>query len=181
MASTARTAHQTFEERLNRINKGAPNTMGEVHIGPRDEALGRKDKAANTVRLKAKKKEVKLGEGSNVAMVPLALIFGAFSLFAGQAAAFHFFQDGGLMPIALPEAAAMVEPYLIYAHLAIGGMLALIFTWTFGFTGMLRKLAVAAGFAAMLFGQVQVMERFPGVYASFFSEAYVTETLASTV
>ncbi len=178
---TARARQQTFEDRLNRINKGAPNTMGEFHIGPRDEEKARDGKATNTVRLKAKKKKVKVGEGSNLVLVPVALVIGALSVFAGQAAAFHFFQDGGLMPITLPEAVAMVEPYLIHAHLVIGGLLALIFTWTFGFNGMLRKLAVAAGFGAMLFGQVQMMERFPTVYANFFSEAYVAETLGRTV
>jgi len=171
--ATAQATHQTFEDRLKRINKGAANTMGEVHIGPRDEKTPRNGKATNTVRLKAKTKKVKIGEGSNWVLVPLAMVIGALSVFAGQAAAFHFFQDGGLMPVSLPEAIAMVEPYMIYAHLVIGGLLALIFTWTFGFNGMFRKLAVAAGFGAMLFGQVQVMERFPTIYANFFSEAYV--------
>ena len=174
---TARATHQSFEDRLNRINKGAANTMGEVHIGPRDEETARSGKSTNTVRLKSKKKKVKVGEGSNLVIVPVAIVIGALSVFAGQTAAFHLFQDGGLMPVSVPEAVAMVEPYLIHAHLVIGGLLALIFTWTFGFNGMFRKLAVAAGFGAMLFGQVQIMERFPTVYANFFSEAYVAETL----
>ncbi len=179
--ATAQATHQTFEDRLKRINKGAPNTMGDLHIGPRDEATARDGKATNTVRLKSSKKKIKIGEGSNVVLVPLAIIIGALSVFAGQAAAFHFFQDGGLMPITLPDAAAMLEPYLIHAHLVMGGVLALLFTWTFGFNGMVRKLAVAVGFGAMLFGQVQVMERFPSVYANFFSEAYVAQALANTV
>ena len=179
--ATAKATHQTFEDRLNRINKGAPNTMGDVHIGPTDEASARKGKASNTVRMKAKKKKVKVGEGSNVILVPLAIMIGGLSVFAGQAAAFHFFQDGGLMPLTLPEAAAAVEPYLIHAHLVMGGILALIFTWTFGFNGMLRKLAVAAGFGGMLFGQVQMIERFPTIYANFFSEAYVAAALSHTV
>lgn len=178
---TAQATQKTFEERLKRINKGAPNTMGEVHIGPRDEATARSGKSSNTVRMKAKKKKVKVGEGSNVVLVPLALLIGALSVFVGQAAAFHFFQDGGLMPITLPEAAAMAEPYLIHAGLVMGGVLALVFTWTFGFNGMVRKLAVATGFGAMLFGQVEIMERFPDIYVSFFSEAYVAEALNSTV
>ena len=171
--ATARATHQSFEDRLNRINRGAPNTMGEVHIGPRDEEKARSGKATNTVRLKTKKKKVKVGEGSNLVLVPVALVIGAMCAFAGQASAFHFFQDGGLMPVTLPEAVAMVEPYLIYAHLAIGGLLALIFTWTFGFNGLLRKLAVVAGFGAMLFGHVQMVEQFPAIHANFFSEAYV--------
>ncbi|MBT8459807.1 MAG: hypothetical protein HKP37_10190 [Boseongicola sp.] len=175
--ATAKATHQSFEDRLNRINKGAANTMGEVHIGPRDEQKAREGKATNTVRLKSKKKKVKIGQGSNWVLVPVAIVIGGMSAFAGQAAAFHFFQDGGLMPITLPEAASMIEPHLIYAHLVIGGILALIFTWTFGFNGMFRKLAVAAGFGAMLFGHVQMVERFPGVHANFFSEAYVAAAI----
>lgn len=178
---TAQATHQTFEDRLNRINKGAANTMGEVHIGPRDEETARAGKTTNTVRMKSRKKKVKVGEGSNLVLVPVAIVIGGLSVFAGQAAAFHFFQDGGLMPVTLPEAIGMVEPYLIHAHLVIGGLLALIFTWTFGFNGTLRKLAVVAGFGAMLFGQAQMMEQFPGIYANFFSEAYVAQTLDKTV
>ena len=175
--ATAQATHSTFEDRLKRINKGAANTMGEVHIGPRDEEKARSGKATNTVRLKTKKKNVKVGEGSNWVIVPVALVIGAMCAFAGQAAAFHFFQDGGLMPVTLPEAAAMVEPYLIFAHLAIGGLLALIFTWTFGFNGLFRKLAVVAGFGAMLYGHVLLVERFPAIHANFFSEAYVAAAI----
>ena len=175
--ATAQATHSTFEDRLKRINKGAANTMGEVHIGPRDEEKARAGKATNTVRLNVKKKKVKVGEGSNLVLVPVAIMIGALSVFAGQAAGFHLFQDGGLMPVSIPEALAAIEPYLIQAHLVIGGILALIFTWTFGFNGVFRKLAVAVGFGAMLFGQVQVMERFPTIYANFFSEAYVAAVL----
>jgi len=56
--------------------------------------------------------------------------------------------------------------------------LALIFSWTFGFSGKLRKLAVIAGFTAMMIGEIHVIERFPELYANFFSKAYVAEALA---
>ncbi len=166
---------QSFEERIKRIGTSAPNTMGEVHIGPRDEEVARSGKVTNTVRIKKKNKHVRIGEGSNYVMVPVALMIGALSVFAGRAAAYHFFADGGLMPLTLPLPA--LEPYIMYAHLLFAAILALIFTWTFGLSGKLRKLAVIAGFAAMLVGETHVIERFPNTYANFFSKAYVAEAL----
>lgn len=167
---------QSFEDRIKRIGTDAPNTMGEVHIGPRDEETARSGKATNTVRMKKKHKQVRIGEGSNFVMVPVALIIGALSVFVGRAAAYHFFADGGLMPITVPVPA--LEPYIIYADILFAALLALIFSWTFGFSGKLRKLAVIAGFTAMLIGEIHVIERFPELYANFFSKAYVAEALA---
>lgn len=166
---------QSFDDRIKRIGTSAPNTMGEIHIGPRDEEVARGGKISNTVRLKKKNKQVRLGEGSNFVMIPVAMIIGALSVFAGRAAAYHFFGDGGLLPITLPL--AELEPYTAFAHLLIAALLALIFTWTFGLSGKLRKIAVIAGFTAMLIGEVHVIERFPDTYANFFSKAYVAEAL----
>ncbi len=176
--SVGKEQKNSFEDRLKRINKGAPNTMGEVHIGPRDEERSRKGKANNTVRMKSrKKKNVRVGEGSNWVLVPVAIMIGGLSVFAGRAASFHFFGDGGLMPIEMPVEALV--PYLPYAYLMIAGVLALLFTWTFALNGMFRKLAVAAGFAGMLFGEAQVIEQFPDTYANFFSKDYVADVLKS--
>ncbi|QMU59140.1 MAG: hypothetical protein GKR98_13640 [Boseongicola sp.] len=175
--SIGQAQRNSFEERIKRIGTNAPNTMGEVHIGPRDEKTARKGKSTNTVRLKNKKKKVRVGEGSNLVLVPVAVIIGGLSVFAGKAAAFHFFQDGGLMPIEIPVVA--IQPYIIYAHLLIAGLLALMFTWTFGLKGMMRKLAVAIGFGAMLFGEIQMIEKFPETYANFFSKDYVAAALKS--
>lgn len=169
---------QSFEDRIKRIGTDAPNTMGEVHIGPRDEEVARDGKLTNTVRIKKKRKHVRIGQGSSFIVVPLAAVIGAFSMFAGRAAAYHFFAEGGLMPLTLPLPA--LEPFTIYAHLLFGAFLALSFTWTFGLSGRLRKLAVIAGFAAMLVGEVQVIEKFPNVYANFFSKAYVAEALGQS-
>ena len=70
----AQVQRQSFEDRLKRINSGGPNTMGEVHIGPRDEENARKGKANNTVRVKkSKRKPVKVGQGSSAILVPLAI------------------------------------------------------------------------------------------------------------
>ena len=58
---------------------------------------------------------------------------------------------------------------------------ALMFTWAFGFNGLLRKLAVAAGFGGMLFFEPEVVEQFPNLYANFFSQEFVAQVLNASV
>lgn len=165
---------QSFDDRLKRINKGGINTMGEVHIGPREEVRAGKaaSKPTNTVRMKRKNKNIALGEGSNWVMVPVALVIGGLSMFAGQAAAYHFF-GGGLMPIEIPVAA--LEPALPYANFILAAFLALIFTWTFGFTNKKRKLALILGLASVFYFEGDLIQKFPGTYTAMYSEGYVAE------
>ena len=175
----SRQAQGGFEERLQRIQKGGANTMGEVHIGPRDEVRadhkGRKSRPSNTVRVKGKKKSKTVDAGSNGALGPVALAFGALSMFVGQAAAFHFFQEGGLAPITPPE---VIAPYIQYAPIAIGGTLALLFMWTFHLSSILRSAALIAGCAGVFVYHVELVQKAPGLYTGFFTKEYVASVLA---
>ena len=167
---------QGFEKRLSRIRKGGANTMGEVQIGPRDEATARKSRPANTVRIKKKKrKNVKLGEGSNIVLAPIAAVVGGLSMFVGQAAEYHLFQPGGLFNITIPiEAAASAIPY---AHFIVAVFLAISLSWAFGLTNLVRRMALIAGLAAVAVWQTELIERYPAVYTGVFSEAFVAEKL----
>ncbi len=166
-----------FEERLARIRKGGANTMGEVQIGPRDEATARTSRPTNTVRLKKKKpKNVNIGEGSNLVLAPIAAVIGALSMFVGQAAEYHLFQQGGLLNITVPiEAAAQVIPY---AHFIVAVLLALTLSWAFGLTNLVRRMAMILGLAAVTVWQTDLVARYPGIYAGVFSEAFVAEKLS---
>lgn len=152
--------------------------MGEVHIGPREEVrAGQKGKPNNTVRLKKKsKRNVKIGQGSGKALIPLAFIFGSLSMFVGQAAAYHLFSETGL--IKLDVSGTAVQDYVPFAHFALGGLLALLFAWTFHMTSALRFLALVAGVVVMVQYHSVLIQKVPGVYAAFFSKAYVKEALA---
>ncbi|MEP2260388.1 MAG: hypothetical protein ABJI00_03170 [Paracoccaceae bacterium] len=177
----SRAGQSGFEDRIKRIKKGGANTMGEVHIGPRDEVRsgkkGRKSKPSNTVRMKAKNtKKVKLGEGSGSTLILLALVFGGLSMFVGQAAAFHFFQEGGLVPIAPPAA---LEPYMQYGPIAIGGTLAFLFMWTFHLSSIMRATALIGGCAAVFVYHTELVAKVPGLYASFFTKEYVEAVLTA--
>lgn len=171
MASMAQGQRQTFEERLSRIRHGGANTMGEVHIGPVEEKRGRSKPAPNTVRVKSKKKKkVNVGGSAGVLVMPVALLIGALSMFAGQAAAYHFF-GGGIFPVEIPIEA--VQPYIQYANFIIAGFLAILFSFAFGFSTLSRKLAVIAGLAAVYFFEGDIVDLYPDVYSAIYSEEYV--------
>jgi len=168
-----------FEDRLARIHKGGANTMGEIQVGPREEIrAGSKSKPTNTVRMKKKKtKKKEVGRASGVSLFILAFVFGAFSMFVGQVANFHMFLPGGLTPLDLSETA--VAPYLPYANLIIGGVLALLFAWTFQLLTMMRVVATVAGLFVVLQYHTEMVEFAPGTHVKFFSKAYVKEVRAN--
>ena len=168
-----------FESRLSRIKKGGANTMGEIQVGPREEIrAGSKSKPTNTVRIKQKKKKnMEVGRGSTMSLIILAFVFGALSMFVGQVANFHLFQAGGLAPVDLTETA--IAPYLPFAHLAIGGVLAVMFCWTFRLTSVLRLAAAAIGVFVVMEYHTEMVQQAPGVYTKFFSKAYVKEVRQS--
>ena len=179
--SLSNAQREGFDRRLSNIRKGGANTMGEVQIGPRDESTARKGKKGhtNTVRIKKKRnKKVKdLDRGSTFALLPLAAFFGGLSMFVGQAADYQLFHEGGLIAMAAPHPA--VEPYMQYAHFALGGVLALLFAFTFRFSGGLKFVALAAGFWAVHQYQTTLVTIFPGMYAGFFSKPFVEGVFAS--
>lgn len=165
-----------FEDRLSRIKKGGANTMGEVQIGPRDEAQRGKSRPSNTVRIKRKKqKKVNIGEGSNLVFGLVAVFVGGLSMVVGQATEFHLFQPEGLFTIALPTDA--LNPALPYVQYIIGGILALALGWAFGLTNTVRRFALIGGLVAATIWHVPLIERYPGIYTAIFSEAYVAEKL----
>jgi hypothetical protein len=169
-----------FDRRISRIKKGGANTMGEVHIGPVDEAQvygKKKGKATNTVRLKKKrKKKVDLNSGATGTLVILAVLFGGLSMFVGQAIDYHLYGVGGLGGLTPPEFAA---DYVQYAPFFFGGILALAFGWTFRLLQGARFLALIGGFCAVFYYQSELIQTFPSAYAGFFSKAYVEAALAA--
>ena len=178
--SLANDQRDGFDKRIAKIRKGGSNTMGEVHIGPVDEAQvygKKKGKATNTVRMKKKaKKNVDLTSGSTGVLTILAVFFGGLSMFVGQAMNFHFYEVGGLLQMTPP---AVVEPFMMYAPLLFGGLLALAFGWTFRLMRGIRFLGLAGGFGAVFYYKQDLIQAMPGLYAGFFSQEYVDAVLAA--
>lgn len=169
-----------FDRRISRIKKGGKNTMGEVHIGPVDEAqvYGKnKSKATNRVRVKKKKaKNVDLNGGSTLMLAILAVFFGGLSMFVGQAMNYHFYGAGGLMSLTPPIG---LEDYVQYAPFLFGGILALAFGWTFHLMRGIRFLGLVGGFGAVFYYQSELIQKVPGLYAGFFSKEFVETALAA--
>lgn len=165
-----------FDDRLSRIKKGGANTMGEVHIGPRDEERARKGKNENVVRMKKKKNQAVKSDGSTVVLAPIGVLLGGISMFVGQAANYQIFNEGGLLNLAPPVEA--LAPFMQYAPFLFGGILALMFAWTFRLTSGLRLLALLGGFGAVFYYQADLIQTMPGMYANFFSPEFVKAALA---
>lgn len=168
-----------FDRRLATIRKGGANTMGEVQIGPRDETKRKGSKHANTVRLKKKRnKKVKdLDRGSSLGLIVLAAFFGGLSMFVGQAMDYQLFNAAGLFAMETPHPA--LEPYMEFAPFFFGGVLALLFAFTFRFGGGLKLVALLAGFWAVFQYHTTLVTIFPGMYAGFFSKEYVEAVFAA--
>ena len=150
--------------------------MGEVHIGPRDEERARQGKNDNVVRMKKKKNKGVQSDGSTAVLAPIGVLLGGISMFVGQAAYYQLFQDGGLLNMAPPVEA--LAPYMHFAPFLFGGILALMFAWTFRLTSGLRLIALLGGFGAVFYYQADLIQTIPGMYANFFSPEFVKAALA---
>ena len=82
-----------------------------------------------------------------------------------------FMAWAGLVPLDLGESA--ITPYLPFAHIAIGTVLALLFCWTFRLTTFVRMAAMALGLFVMVNYHVELVHNVPKVYVKFFSKPYV--------
>lgn len=173
MASPSELHRQTFEERLARIRQGGPNCMGHLHAGPRTEVRARDAKAEVKVK---PARAPKLRRGSPVAtlfLLPVAVVLGALSMFVGRAAAFRFFSEEGPYSFALAGV-----PASMFADILIATVLAIILAWSFQMTWGLRRAALVAGFVAMMVGEFDLMQTYPDLFETVFSETYVAGALA---
>ena len=98
----------------------------------------------------------------------LAIFLGALSIAAGRLTEFQLFAADGLGRFTPP-----VPELAMYGQYLIGGTLALLFMWAFEMDSLIRRVALILGFTAMVLYEPLVIERFPDVYATFFSPGYV--------
>ncbi len=175
--SLAEAQRKSFEDRLGRIRVGASNTMGEVHIGPAEDRRANEGKPKNRVRVKSRKKQnVRLGEGSNKVLVPVAAVLGVMSMFVALALQFHLFDPRGLLQLGAPHPA--VEPYIQYAPFVFASVFAIAFMWTFHLSTFLRRAVLVAGVMAGFVFHPQLVDRFPGTHVAAFNKEYVKSVRA---
>lgn len=180
MGSMADVQRGGFDDRITRIRSGSsPNAMGRIEVGPREEvraheAKKRKGKHIRKVKLMAPRESF----GSLLFSFPAALVVGAFSFAAGRVAAFHLLTPQGLYPLEIPPVVWRIE---LWGDIALAAVLALMLAWIFKMDRGPRKTAVLLGFAAMMSGEVFVMQQFPEIFERFYTPSYVTATIAKPV
>ncbi len=166
----AQVQRQTFEERLNKIQVGGEAPTTETQPARREPVRKRERKAKSKPRPKTR--QIKSSEdtstGPNAIMLPLAIFLGALSIAAGRLTEFQLFAADGLGRFTPP-----VPELAMYGQYLIGGILALLFMWAFEMDSLIRRVALILGFTAMVLYEPLVIERFPDVYATFFSPGYV--------
>jgi hypothetical protein len=165
---------QTFEDRLARIREGGPNCMGTVHAGPRAEVRAKDRKASATVQVPVKTRKRGSSPFATLAALPVALLLGALSVFVGRVAAYRFFSEDGLYTVAVAGV-----PAEMFADVAIASVVAMILAWTFHYTWGMRRAALVAGFVAMMVWEVNLMQVYPALFETAFSETYVAGMLAN--
>jgi hypothetical protein len=174
MGTMAEQHRQTFEDRLARIREGGPNCMGTVHAGPRAEVRAKDRKASATVQVPVKTRKRGSSPFATLAALPVALLLGALSVFVGRVAAYRFFSEDGLYTVAVAGV-----PAEMFADVAIATVVAMILAWTFHYTWGMRRAALVAGFVAMMVWEVNLMQVYPALFETAFSETYVAGMLAN--
>ncbi len=176
MDSLAERQRQGFQDRLVRITEGGENCMGHVHVGPREEIRARDAKAAKKALSKRARKSRRRGSPvATFVLLPVALAVGAGSMLVGRVAAYRFFTDDG--PYAATTLAGMDAS--LVADVGIAAVLAIVLAWALHLGFGMRRLAVLAGFVAMMTGEAELMKQFPDVFTAFYSESYVASVLAN--
>jgi hypothetical protein len=154
-----------FEERLQRIQRRAPNTMGQIYVG---EATEGASQSAGGSRV--------AGWLAGLLVLPVAAVLGGLSMGIGRFGSYHLASNDGAFTVAtLTE----ISPHLggVLGAILLGSLVCVILRWSFRLGRPVQGLAMLLGFAAALFGEAQVIERAPGLFAALYSEAYVMDTL----
>lgn len=148
---------QMFQERIQRVSAGGPNTMAQVYIG----------RAGSATQPPAKRSLM-----SELQVLPMAALTGAIALFLGQLIAFHLFSADAAIAKNL-----MVPGGVVVANILIGIALALILGKVFRIDKGIRFLALAGGFVAMIWLNTDLIAAYPDIFAIVFSETYVIDIL----
>ncbi len=154
-----------FEERLKRIQRGAPNTMKQIYVGEATEGASKSGGGSRAFGLMA-----------GLLVLPVAAVLGGLSMAIGRFGSYHLASDDGAFTVAtLTE----FSPHLggLMGAILLGSVVCVILRWSFRLGRPMQALAMLLGFSAALFGEAQMVEQAPGLFAALYSEGYVLDTL----
>lgn len=158
---------QSFSERLGRIEKGAPNTMGQVYVGT-DETFARKGSRA----ARGAKKGVSFrGVVLSILFLPVALAIGAGAMIAGRKLEVMYADVSA-------EENLVAQGVQMLGALGVGVVLALVLMTVLRFKTGALKLGVMAGFAAVFFAEPELQSRMPGLWEALYAPNTVSAMTA---
>jgi hypothetical protein len=162
----------SFQNRLKTIDKGGPNTNGQVLVGPQDDTDGKKKKT------RAPRQPINVGRFfSDLFTAPFAAILGAIAMLGGRVASFHMYQPGGAFPVEL----SLLDLGPLLADVLIGATLAVLLLWIFKVRRHLPRVGVLAGFIAVMVAEPAAVERFPDVFQAMYSDTYISAELVTSL
>ncbi|MEL6643604.1 MAG: hypothetical protein AAFQ79_06690 [Pseudomonadota bacterium] len=151
-----------FTERLKRIEKGGGNTAGRMMVGPTDHSAtkGKAREASQT------------GAVGNAFMIVFAACIGFLCMLTGRVAAFH-------LTTASPEPIITSGSMALFADFGIAAVLMLVLAWSFRLGSGMRRIALVAGFLAVMVGEGLIIAQAPLVFEALFSPDYVAAMMAA--
>ena len=168
MSSFSDKQHKMFEARLKRIDRGGPNTSGQIIVGPPDTSG--KTKRVRRFRRNGDFLSRLGGALGHLLVVPASFALGAAAVLAGRVGEHHV-ERAGLPDMAqagIMQFAALQSEFVIAALvvLGVGAM--------FGLNRGPRKLAVVMGFAACFVLQDTIIETYPDAFARLMPDTALT-------
>lgn len=160
-----------FQERLGRIRRGAPNTLGQLYCGVAEER-----KAKEAIRFKGARRSITATVARESLMLPFSLFLGGATILAARIGLYRYLPEGGELAVKL----GTVGEYLNggFGAITVGVLLALIFCGIFRTLKGVRAAASCVGFAAILAGEGVLVEQYPDIWATLYSPEFVTEYAA---
>lgn len=175
MAGTVSATRQraTFEERLQRIRAGGPNTSGQVYVGIAEEAAGKTE--AKPRRKVRERRQAEQSVAVQLARLPFtmtgAFLLGAVLVFAMRYLRFRYLGEGLIGE----------DPRVSMALDAAGATLAVVLVRVlFRSGGVIRTPTRVLGVLAMLLGMHNLVHIAPEPFSRMFSPEWTAAVTSAT-
>lgn len=161
MARVSKQGHANqFADRLQRIQAGGPNTNGQLMAGVYQNNVSPRGGARSV-------EKPRRGLVATIILTPIAFIFGAVAMLGGRAFRHHLEKNPDLVP------ADKADIIMLTADVGAAALLLIILAYLFKLGSGLPRVAMVAGFLAIMLAEGKVLEQSPDQFAMAFSEDYV--------
>lgn len=176
--SMANAQKRQFQDRIGRISKGGPNTLGQLYCGVSEEAKSKpqKSRGKRKVRFKGAQRSRFGRLMRETIMLPMSLMLGGAVVVMSRVGIYRFLPEGGEFTLKLGAAGEFLNG--TFGLIVVASVLLLLFGAIFRTLKGMRAAATCVGFAVLLAGEGAMVERYPDVWATLYSPEYVTDYAA---